>query len=86
MAEVMPAADAKKACHCAERLRHKVEQASLKLDNGDALHMTVSIGVAQCLPGWGLEELLAASDRALYSAKNGGRNQVVTSEGGAPQA
>jgi diguanylate cyclase (GGDEF)-like protein len=42
----------------------------------------VSIGVA-LYPGAGtaIEKLISAADAALYRAKNGGRNQVVTADG-----
>jgi diguanylate cyclase (GGDEF)-like protein len=43
--------------------------------------VTISIGVAMYpQSGSTLEELLRASDRALYAAKHGGRNRVVMTE------
>jgi diguanylate cyclase (GGDEF)-like protein len=75
---MMPAASLAKARTSAERLRHCIHNTPLLLDDGasPALALAVSIGVAQCQPGWGLNELLTASDRALYNAKNTGRNRV----------
>jgi diguanylate cyclase (GGDEF)-like protein len=46
--------------------------------HGDlALHLTVSIGMAQLAPAMSPEALVAAADEALYLAKHQGRNQVV---------
>ena len=39
--------------------------------------MTVSFGVAQLVPRRKLNELMERADRALYEAKNNGRDQVV---------
>lgn len=38
--------------------------------------MTLSVGVAQLLPGMGADSLLRAADQALYRAKAEGRDTV----------
>jgi diguanylate cyclase (GGDEF)-like protein len=43
-------------------------------DVADGLEVTVSIGLATCLPA---AEALGAADTALYAAKRSGRDQVV---------
>ena len=62
----------------AERIRAGVEASPLKLDRGP-IKTTISIGVADSVrAGYDFMGLIAAADGALYSAKNGGRNQVVS--------
>ncbi|MDP2903251.1 MAG: diguanylate cyclase [Methylovulum sp.] len=75
-AVMMPATYANKARASAERLCRRVYKSPLLLPDNDQITISVSIGVAECLPGWKLDDLLNASDQALYIAKNNGRNQV----------
>ncbi|MEO0621667.1 MAG: GGDEF domain-containing protein [Pseudomonadota bacterium] len=63
------------AAAVAERLRMTVANSPVSI-GGDALEVTVSIGVAPA-QGPDVETAIADSDRALYRAKRGGRNQVV---------
>ena len=73
----------KPACIAAERIRETVENHVLKGrgDKGVEIRITSSFGVASwrstdssCL------DILNRADRALYCAKQSGRNQVVSSE------
>ena len=63
--------------HLAERVRHGIEKGQVVFD-GARLAVTVSIGVA-VWPRDGATgpELVAAADRALYAAKQAGRNRVM---------
>ncbi len=66
----------------AERIRKAVERSRCSFQ-GEELAVTVSIGVtvsaglSQLEPGRTEQQLLAAADRALYRAKQNGRNSVV---------
>ena len=63
----------------AERIRQAI--AALSVDTGSgALRCTASFGVASARAGESSEELLQRADKALYLAKNGGRNQVCCPE------
>jgi diguanylate cyclase (GGDEF)-like protein len=62
----------------AERLRRTVDERTFTVA-GHVLDLTVSVGVAT-YPGpeiTSVSDLIRASDRALYSAKGGGRNRVA---------
>ena len=60
------------ASRLAERLREKIAKA----DFPELGHLTVSIGVAECMPDETWEHWFQRADAALYQAKANGRNQV----------
>ena len=76
-AVLLASTDGAGAHHLAEKVRAEVERGRLVFD-GARLGVTVSIGVA-VWPEDGREPagLVGAADRALYAAKEGGRNRVV---------
>lgn len=76
---VMPDTDAMQAAVIAERLRTMIETQPFVLKNsGQTINITASLGIATNEPGVETpEQLLKQADRALYEAKNGGRNRVV---------
>jgi diguanylate cyclase (GGDEF)-like protein len=62
----------------AERIRARMAQAPILSADGKLNQVTVSIGVAQAEDGDDLTQLMRRADRALYAAKRGGRNRVVS--------
>jgi diguanylate cyclase (GGDEF)-like protein len=61
----------------AERLRHAVAAAPV-ITGVDEIEVRISVGVAQRRAKDSLSLLLQRADRALYAAKAGGRNRVVS--------
>ncbi|TDK36951.1 PleD family two-component system response regulator [Rhizobium deserti] len=76
---VMPDTDAAAAASIAERLRDIIERSPFHLKStGTAINITASLGIACNSTGAETpDQLLKQADRALYEAKNAGRNRVV---------
>ncbi len=66
----------KAAVETMDRLRQHIEALAIPLNDTEAIHLTVSIGLTIILANT-LEEMINRSDEALYKAKQNGRNQVV---------
>ncbi|HEY4228474.1 MAG TPA: sensor domain-containing diguanylate cyclase [Candidatus Limnocylindrales bacterium] len=67
------------AAEVAERIRQRIETTIIPLGPGKTGRITVSIGISVAPDdGADLVTLLRAADEALYRAKLGGRNRVVT--------
>lgn len=64
------------AAQAAERVRHAIEACAFTLD-GKTIRVTISIGISSCPEhGRDIQSLVGRADRALYRAKQGGRNRV----------
>jgi diguanylate cyclase (GGDEF)-like protein len=69
--------DGPAAAQAAERLRHMVEHCDVR-DKNNVLHVTISLGVAT-FPHEQIrdyEQIVECADKALYKAKENGRNRV----------
>jgi diguanylate cyclase len=77
---VLPDADVATCAAVAERIRRSIAECTItRRSTGEVLpSITVSVGVAQFQPGESMMDLIERCDRALYLAKGGGRNRVVT--------
>jgi len=75
---------AENAVRRATEVQRSVRNLVLSLRGGATLSITASFGVAACPEhGTDRDALLRAADRALYRAKNSGRDQVVVANGAA---
>jgi two-component system chemotaxis response regulator CheY len=62
----------------AERFRAGIEAAGLQMPDGGTVKITVSLGVSSTATGsFDIEALIHQADKALYQAKNSGRNRVM---------
>ncbi len=75
---ILEGVDVAEARQAAERVRLAIERTNIELMENLTTQLTVSIGIAQMQPGDRRpSDLLERADRALYKAKDSGRNQVV---------
>ena len=75
---LLPETGLEPALHFAERLRQHIETMTVA-SNGEQIQITVSIGLTGITHAdTQADATLARADTALYQAKAGGRNQVVT--------
>lgn len=78
---LLPETDPAEGYLVAERLRLGVGEQPLQVGER-RLDITVSVGLAACpRDGESLSDLLTCADAALYEAKRGGRNRLVSSNG-----
>ncbi|MES2546716.1 MAG: diguanylate cyclase [Pseudomonadota bacterium] len=77
---LLPQTTIGKALEVAERLRSAIENAEIPLPSGGpALKLTVSIGASTLLSkNDNIDVLISKADKALYEAKNAGRNQICS--------
>ena len=72
---ILPSTDATEACRAAERARTAIHTATFTHE-GEMLHVSVSIGAAQCLECEEADAFVKRADAALYTAKQAGRNRA----------
>ncbi len=80
---LLPGADTVQARDIAERVRQGMAAVPIAVNTGRLHQVTVSIGIAPLPPqDADAASLVLFADRALYAAKNAGRNQVAGGEPG----
>ncbi|MEQ8391939.1 MAG: diguanylate cyclase [Thalassospira sp.] len=72
----LPNADMKQCARVLERLRRVIEASPVSLTDGTILPVTASIGAAPMTKTRSVEQIIEKADKALYAAKEGGRNRV----------
>jgi diguanylate cyclase (GGDEF)-like protein len=72
---ILPETNASQALIAAERLRSRISQADIEAQEAH-IQVTVSMGVASLDTADSLECLVEQADKAMYSAKQAGRNQT----------
>ncbi|HAD06476.1 MAG TPA: hypothetical protein DCE76_04885, partial [Anaerolineaceae bacterium] len=75
---LLPETNARNAVEVAERLRKSAEECTTYI-GPTAIQITISLGVAQMDEDCqNIDDLFHRADRALYLAKQNGRNRVCT--------
>ena len=70
------------AAEVAERVRRNVEASVIRTDEGAETGITVSIGVTSVIPNAeiSITDFIDKADKALYQAKQSGRNKIIVIE------
>ena len=77
---LLPGTDLEGGFHIAETIRRKIEKLGIpNVGVGNDARVTMSFGLAAVVPGSPLVELdlVCAADKALYMAKEGGKNRCI---------
>jgi len=79
LAIIMPETTIKKSADIAEKIRSTLEKSRLKKKNSNESigKITVSIGISRLKESDTFEDFIMRTDKALYQAKETGRNKVV---------
>ena len=78
---LMPGHSKETAKLVAEKIRTEIEQNPVKAHGEQLVHLTISAGVTELTQDdTGIDDLVRRADKALYKAKEIGRNTVVVSE------
>jgi len=64
------------ASMAAERIRKSIEEANITFED-QVIHVTMTFGLSESIPGFKIEHLIQQADDKLYSGKKAGKNRVV---------
>jgi diguanylate cyclase (GGDEF)-like protein len=78
---LLPGTDLEGARELAERVRRKLARTKFLAPDGERIRVTASFGVAAFPEAPSQDQLVAASDGALYDAKRTGKNRVAVAAG-----
>lgn len=70
--------DPKKVTQFAETVRQKISSIRVIAPNSLRIHISASIGISICQPGFNLNDALQEADEKMYIAKDKGRNLIVS--------
>lgn len=73
---ILPETEGENAANAGERIRKRFESQVFSPGLGEKAHKTVSIGVAEYWPEEELSTFMKRTDKAMYSAKERGKNRV----------
>ena len=73
----LPATSLKQAKKTLERVKNGLEAMPITLDSGAEARVTASFGISLLEDSALVEEVIARCDKALYQAKQNGRNRIV---------
>ncbi|MFT6261693.1 MAG: diguanylate cyclase [Crocinitomicaceae bacterium] len=76
---ILPESDAKAALLVGEKIRQQVAKSPFHF-KGKRVQITISCGIACFKPMYRIEQVFDAADKALYKAKENGRNQCQIGE------
>jgi diguanylate cyclase (GGDEF)-like protein len=77
---ILPESAGKESLHFAERIRQAFEKEAFSSQQAENSPVTVSIGVAQYIPGEEITTFIKRADKNLYAAKNKGKNRIYFSQ------
>ncbi len=73
---ILPNTSSEEAGFVANRIRSTVEKEEFVIAPDQIVHVTLSIGVTDYLPGEEIADLVYRADKAMYQSKENGRNLV----------
>ncbi len=77
---LLPWTDLSTAGEIAERIRSDIEAMEILIPPHASIRLTVSLGISSVRAGESTDQVLRRVDRAMYRAKEGGRNRVAFEE------